>query len=67
MVEKLASTGVAILFVSSEMEEVLGMSDRALVMHEGRITGELQRNELSEEAVMRLATGDAGASVSLNE
>ncbi len=39
------------------MEEILGMSDRALVMHEGRLTGELQRAELSEEAVMRLATG----------
>ena len=48
---------MAILFVSSEMEEILGMSDRVLVMHEGRLTGELLRNELSEEAVMRLATG----------
>lgn len=57
LMEELAREGVAILFVSSEMEEVLGMSDRTLVMHEGRITGELQRNELSEEAVMRLATG----------
>jgi ribose transport system ATP-binding protein len=57
IMEALASQGVAILFVSSEMEEILGMSDRALVMHEGRITGELARDELSEEAVMRLATG----------
>ncbi len=57
LMEKLASEGVAILFVSSEMEEVLGMSDRTLVMHEGRITGEVQRDELSEEAVMQLATG----------
>ena len=55
--EKLASEGVAILFVSSEMEEVLNMSDRTLVMHEGRITGELKRGELSEEAIMHLATG----------
>jgi ribose transport system ATP-binding protein len=39
------------------MEEVLGMSDRTLVMHEGRITGELKRDELSEEAIMHLATG----------
>ena len=39
LMEELASQGVAILFVSSEMEEVLGMSDRTLVMHEGRITG----------------------------
>ena len=39
------------------MEEVLAMSDRVLVMHEGRLAGELKREELSEEAVMRLATG----------
>ena len=57
LMEELARKGVAILFVSSEMEEVLGMSDRVLVMHEGRLTGELTRHELSEEAVMHLATG----------
>ena len=58
LMEELASQGVAILFVSSEMEEVLGMSDRTLVMHEGRITGELTREQLSEEAIMQLATGN---------
>jgi len=57
LMEELAGKGMAILFVSSDMEEVLGMSDRALVMHEGRITGELKRGELSEEAVMQLAVG----------
>lgn len=57
LMEELAAQGVAVLFVSSEMEEILGMSDRALVMHEGRITGELRRDQLSEEAVMHLATG----------
>ena len=57
LMEELADKRVAVLFVSSEMEEILGMSDRALVMHEGRITGELKREELSEEAVMNLATG----------
>jgi ribose transport system ATP-binding protein len=57
LMEELAAAGVGILFVSSEMEEVLGMSDRTLVMHEGKITGELTRAELSEEAVMHLATG----------
>jgi len=57
LMEELAAKGMAILFVSSDMEEVLGMSDRVLVMHEGRITGELKRDELSEEAVMQLATG----------
>jgi len=57
LMEQLARAGVAILFVSSDLEEVLGMSDRALVMHEGRITGELTRGQLSEEAIMHLATG----------
>ncbi len=57
LMEDLASRGLAILFVSSEMEEILGMSDRVLVMHEGRITGELARQNLTEEAVMYLATG----------
>jgi ribose transport system ATP-binding protein len=57
LMEELAGRGVAILFVSSEMEEVMGMSDRTLVMHEGRITGELRRDQLSEESIMQLATG----------
>ncbi|MEZ6128211.1 MAG: sugar ABC transporter ATP-binding protein [Planctomycetaceae bacterium] len=61
LMEELAEQGVAILFVSSEMEEILGMSDRTLVMHEGRIAGELTRDELSEEAVMQLATGNVAA------
>lgn len=57
IMDKLASEGAAILFVSSEMEEVLAISDRVLVMHEGRLAGELQRSALNEESVMRLATG----------
>jgi ribose transport system ATP-binding protein len=57
LMEELAATGVAVLFVSSDLEEILGMSDRVLVLHEGRLSGELPRNALSEEAVMRLATG----------
>jgi ribose transport system ATP-binding protein len=59
LIDQLARQGVAILFASSEMEEVLGLADRVLVMHEGRLAGELSRAEMSEEAVMRLATGDA--------
>lgn len=59
LMEKLAKEGLAVLFVSSEMEEIMGMSDRTIVMHEGRITGELQRSELSEESIMQLATGNA--------
>lgn len=56
LMDELAGEGMAVLFVSSELEEVIGMSDRAIVMHEGRITGELPRNELTEESIMRLAT-----------
>jgi len=57
LMEELAEQGVAILFVSSEMEEVLSLSDRVLVMHEGRIAGEIAHDALNEEAVMQLATG----------
>ena len=57
LMEELAASGVAVLFVSSDLEEILGMSDRTLVLHEGRLSGELLRSELSEEAVMQLATG----------
>lgn len=57
LMEKFAREGMAVLFVSSEMEEVMGMADRTLVMHEGRITGELARQDFSEEAIMELATG----------
>ena len=65
LMEQLARDGLAVLFVSSEMEEIMGMSDRTIVMHEGCITGELERSELSEEAIMQLATGKAneGATV----
>ena len=59
LMDELAAKGVAILFVSSDLEEILGMSDRALVMHQGRIAGELPRAKLSEESVMLLATGSA--------
>jgi ribose transport system ATP-binding protein len=61
LMEELAEAGVAILFVSSEMAEIIGMSDRTLVMHEGRITGELPRSQLTEEAIMKLATGGSQA------
>lgn len=57
LIDELAGRGVAIWMITSDMEELLGMSDRVLVMHEGRLAGELSRENLSEEAVMRLATG----------
>jgi ribose transport system ATP-binding protein len=55
--DQLARQGVAIWMISSDLEEVLGMSDRVQVLHEGRLAGELLRSQLSEEAVMHLATG----------
>jgi ribose transport system ATP-binding protein len=53
----LADAGVAVLMISSDMEEVIGVSDRIVVMREGRIAGFLERAEFSEENVMRLAVG----------
>jgi ribose transport system ATP-binding protein len=53
----LADAGVAVLMISSDMEEVIGVSDRIVVMREGRIGGFLERAEFSEESVMRLAVG----------
>jgi ribose transport system ATP-binding protein len=57
LMNELAAQGVAIIMISSELPEVLGMSDRILVMHEGKITGELSREEATQEAIMHLATG----------
>lgn len=63
LMDELAAQGMAVLFVSSEMDEIIGMSDRVIVMHEGRITGELTSDELTEEAVMQLATGSPESTV----
>ena len=57
LMRELAKSGVAIVMISSDMEEVLGESDRIAVMHEGSITGFLDRAEASEESVMKLAVG----------
>jgi ribose transport system ATP-binding protein len=57
LVDDLAGRGVAVWMITSDMEELLGMADRVLVMHEGKVAGELQGSTLSEESVMRLATG----------
>ncbi|HTG92389.1 MAG TPA: sugar ABC transporter ATP-binding protein [Pyrinomonadaceae bacterium] len=60
LIRRLADDGVSVIVISSEMEEVLGISDRIAVMHEGRITGILERPQFTEEAVMYLATGSEG-------
>lgn len=58
LMNRLAASGVAIVMISSELPEILAMSDRILVMHEGRIAGELSRSEATQERIMRLATGE---------
>lgn len=57
LINDLAAAGKAVLLISSELPEVLGMCDRILVMHAGRITGELPAAEASQESIMRLAVG----------
>jgi rhamnose transport system ATP-binding protein len=56
LMSELAAQGIAILMISSELPEVLGMSDRVLVMREGRITGEFSRAEATQEKLMAAAT-----------
>jgi len=68
LMSDLANEGVAILMISSELPEVLGMSDRILVMREGRITGEFSRAEATQEKIMARATAaDAARAVSGQE
>ena len=57
LMNELAERGVPIIMVSSDLPEVIGVSDRIMVMHEGRISGELTRQEATQEKVMQLATG----------
>ncbi|POP34663.1 sugar ABC transporter ATP-binding protein [Lactonifactor longoviformis] len=57
IMRELAAGGKAILMISSELPEILGICDRTLVMHEGRITGVLKKNEMTQEAIMKYATG----------
>jgi L-arabinose transport system ATP-binding protein len=55
IIEELAESGVAVLVISSELPEVLGLADRIVVMQQGHVTGELDRGEASEEAILALA------------
>lgn len=59
----LAREGKAIIMISSELPEILGMSDRVLVMHEGHLTGEFDREDATQENILRAATGDAYVAV----
>ncbi|MFI5756396.1 sugar ABC transporter ATP-binding protein [Streptomyces sp. NPDC051569] len=60
LLARLAADGVAILMISSDLPEILGMADRVLVMHEGRIAAEIPGAEATEQSVMAAATGVAG-------
>jgi ABC-type sugar transport system ATPase subunit len=57
IMHSLADTGIGIIMISSELPEILGMSDRILIMHEGKITGELLRAEATQEKIMTYAIG----------
>ncbi len=57
IMNKLTEQGDAVIMVSSELPEVLGMSDRVLVIHEGKVGGILEKDEASQESIMALATG----------
>jgi rhamnose transport system ATP-binding protein len=57
LLSELAADGLAVLMISSDLPEVLGMADRVLVMHEGRLAAELPRAEATEETVVAAATG----------
>ena len=57
MMNQLVSQGKAIIMISSELPEILGMSDRILVMHEGRLVGEVSREEATQEKIMAYASG----------
>jgi rhamnose transport system ATP-binding protein len=57
ILDGLVADGMAVLMISSELPEVLGMADRVLVLREGRLTAELTRKEASEDTIMRAATG----------
>ena len=60
MIDELAGQGKAILLISSELPEVLSMSDRILVMHEGKLTGEFGKEEATQEKIGLAASGVAG-------
>lgn len=57
LMNRLVEEGKSILMISSEMEEMLGMSDRILVLHEGRISGEVLKNDFTQEKILELASG----------
>ena len=57
LMNELAKKGMAIIMISSEMQELLGMSDRIIVMHEGEMMGELKKEDATQEKILELASG----------
>jgi ABC-type sugar transport system ATPase subunit len=57
IMQSLAERGIAVIMISSELPEIMGMSDRIIVMHEGKLTGELLRSEATQEKIITCATG----------
>lgn len=57
MIQEIAASGKAVIMISSEMPEIIGVCDRVIVMHEGKVTGCLERNDMTQERIMQLATG----------
>lgn len=57
VLNELKSAGKAVIMISSDMPELIGVSDRVIVMHEGKLTGELKRDELTQENIMKYAVG----------
>lgn len=57
ILNELKMQGKGVIMISSDMEEILGVSDRIIVMHEGKITGEISRKEANQEIIMKYAVG----------
>lgn len=57
LIDSLAKNGVGIIMISSELPEILGMTDRILVLHEGRLVGTLQTRETNQEEILNYAAG----------
>ncbi|MFV0529364.1 MAG: sugar ABC transporter ATP-binding protein [Lachnospiraceae bacterium] len=64
IITKLAGEGKSIILISSELPEVMGMADRVIIMHEGSVTGVLNRDEMSQERIMKYAAGEIQKGIS---
>ena len=58
LLRRLAAEGKCIIMISSEMEELIGVSDRIIVLCEGKMTGELQKEEFNQDKILALASGE---------